>query len=98
MSNQPGPQLAEVFRRLWAWNVSSWRHGDRIALTRAALSELATMATQYDRIVRPAVPDVGPHALADQLVVLTADALEAGAPQSQVDAVLLDLARGLELR
>jgi len=86
-----------LFRRLRAWNVSSWRYADRISRTRAALDTLAQLATDYDNVQRPAVPEVGVHALADQLEVLTADAIDSGVPVDEVDAVLSDLAEGLGL-
>ncbi len=88
----------ETFRRLRVWNVSSWRHADRLRQTRTALAELAEMASQADMFRRPPVPDVGVHALADQLEVLTADALAAGVPREHVDAVLMELAGQLGLR
>ena len=58
---------------------------------------MAEQATTYDGIQRPAVPDAGVHALADQLEVLTADALAAGVPAEEVDTVLAGLARDLGL-
>ena len=90
----------DLFRRVRRWHLSSWRHADRVASTRSALITLAELATSYDRISRPAVPDAGVHALADQLEVLTADALEAGVPAREVDTVLTGLARefGLAVR
>ncbi len=87
----------ETFRRLRVWNVSSWRHADRLQHTRTALAELAQMAAQADAFRRPPVPDVGVYGLADQLEVLTADALAAGVPREHVDAVLMGLARQLGL-
>ena len=87
----------DLFRRVRNWNLSSWRHADRIARTRSALSSLAAHATTYDGIPRPAVPDAGVHALADQLQVLTMDALEAGVPADEVRTVLCRLARDLGL-
>ncbi|SDO30426.1 hypothetical protein SAMN04515671_0494 [Nakamurella panacisegetis] len=94
----PGPQLTDLFRRLWAWNVSSWQHGDRIELARVTLRRLAAMASDSDGLARPDVPDVGPHALADQLFVLAADALGSGCSTEAVEAVLLDLGGALRLR
>jgi hypothetical protein len=87
----------DLFRRVRNWNLSSWRHADRIAQTRSALSSLAAQAATYDGIPRPAVPDVGVHALADQLQVLTMDALEAGVPADEIRTVLARLARDLGL-
>ena len=56
------------------------------------------MASEHDGIARPAVPDVGAHALLDQLVVLTEDAWDAGVPDDQVEAVIGQLAMELKLR
>ena len=93
----PGPDAQDLFRRIRSWNLSSWRRADRIGITRAALSALAEMASSHDGVQRPEVPDAGIHALADQLEVLTADAIEAGGPTDDVDAVLSGLARDLGL-
>ncbi len=68
-----------------------------MADARSALRALAELASAHDGTPRPAVPDAGVHALADQLTVLRADALTAGAPTEQVDAVLQDLARRVGL-
>ena len=97
MTEPLGPAALDLFRRVRRWHLSSWRHADRIARTRSALSTLAERAATHDRIVRPAVPDAGIHALADQLEVLTADALEAGVPAHEVTIVLAGLARDLGL-
>ena len=88
----------ETFRRLRVWNLSSWRHADRQRHARAALAELTEMASQADGFRRPPVPDVGVHALADQLEVLSADAVAAGAPREHVEAVLVRLATQLGMR
>lgn len=55
------------------------------------------MASDADGRPRPAVPDVGAHALADQLEVLTADALDAGAGVDEVQGLLDELAQRLGL-
>ena len=93
----PGPQAADLFRRLRAWSVSAWRHGERIPAARATLAHLAVLATAHDGTPRPAVPDVGVHALVDQLQVLVADAVLAGAQSAQVCEVLYRLAGTLGL-
>ena len=62
---------------------------------RAALAELAALASAADGFARPKVPELGAHALADQVVVLTSDALAAGADAVTVDAVLVRLASEL---
>jgi hypothetical protein len=91
------PAALDLFRRVRRWNNASWRHADRIARTRFALSTLAELATTHDGIERPAVPDAGVHALADQLEVLTSDAFEAGVPADEVGTVLAGLAGYLGL-
>lgn len=87
-----------MLRRLRAWPVSSWRHGDRTDRTREALHAVAALAAAARGNPAPAVPDVGPHALADQVVVLLADARAAGAPAGEIDrvmaALLVDLGGG----
>ena len=97
MTEPLSPAAVDLVRRVRRWNLSSWRHANRIARTRFALSTLAERATAHDRIERPAVPDVGVHALGDQLEVLISDALEAGVPADEVDSVLAGLARDLGL-
>ena len=97
MNIRPGPQTDEFLRRLRAWPVSSWRHGDRIAATRRALDALAALAAGARGVVVPEVPPLAVHVLADQLVVLIADARAAGVPASQVDAVISDLRTELGL-
>jgi len=92
-----GPAPHPLFQRLRAWNVSSWRHADRVPIIRAALEDLSRLASAHDGIPRPPVPDVGVHALADQLQVLTADALDAGVPLVRVTDMLVQLSRRLGL-
>ena len=55
------------------------------------------LASAHDGVARPAVPDAGVHALADQLDVLVGDARSAGASQEELDVILADLAAGLGL-
>ncbi len=93
-----GPEAVELFRRLRTWNVSSWRSGDRIELTRLAIARLAAIASVQDGYGRPPVPYVGVHALVDQLEVLAADAAYAQVPSEHIDGVLVELADRLGLR
>ena len=97
MNHRPGPQSDEFLRRVRAWPVSSWRHGDRIAATRRALDALAALAAGARGVAAPAVPPLAAHVLADQLVVLIADARAAGVPASEVDAMITDLRAELGL-
>ena len=96
--NRPGPQSDEFLRRVRAWPVSSWRHGDRTAATRRALAALAALAATARGVEAPEVPPLAQHVLADQLVVLIADARAAGVPASDLDAVIDDLRTELGLR
>jgi len=95
--HRPGPQSDEVLRRVRAWPVSSWRHGNRIVLTRRALETLAALAAAARGADVPAVPPLEAHALADQLVVLIADARAAGVSPSDLDVVLTGLRADLGL-
>ena len=94
----PGPYPTEFLRRLRAWPVSSWRHGNRASVARSLLDTLAGLASGADRQPRPAVPDAGAHALPDQVQVLLGDALGAGVDRGRLDAVLKDAAAELGLR
>ena len=96
--NRPDPQSDEFLRRVRAWPVSSWRHGVRTAATRRALDALAALAATARGVEAPEVPPLAPHVLADQLVVLIADARAAGVPASDLDAVIADLRTELGLR
>jgi len=97
VNQRPGPQTDEFLRRVRAWPVSSWRHGDRIVATRRALDVLAALAATARGGEVPAVPTLPPHALADQLVVLIADARASGVPPSELDGVLGGLRTDLGL-
>jgi len=97
VTNRPGPQSDEFLRRLRAWSVSSWRHGDRVTATRRALDALAARAAAARGTEVPVVPILAPYALADQLVVLIADALAAGVPPAELDGLLADLRTDLGL-
>ena len=57
MNHRPGPQSDEFLRRVRAWPVSSWRHGDRIAATRRALDALAALAAAARGAEVPDGPD-----------------------------------------
>ncbi len=61
------------------------------------MQDLSQRAAAHDGHPRPPVPDVGVHGLADQLQVLTADALDAGVPVEEVTVVLGRLTRDLGL-
>ncbi len=94
----PGPYAAEFLTSVRARPVSSWRSGRREAVVRASLESLAGLASGADGRPRPPVPNAGLHALPDQVEVLVADALRAGAEAQQVDAVLRSAAVELGLR
>ena len=94
----PGPYAAEFLRRVRAWPVSSWRHGQRQDIAFSTLNALAQLASVADGRRRPAVPGAGLHALPDQLHVLIDDAFTAGADPGQVEAVLRGAAGELGLR
>jgi hypothetical protein len=77
--------------------VSSWELDGRTAAARAAVGELAILG--WDRPgPTPPVPDLGPHALADQLEVLLLDAERAGADADQLEQLMAALAEQLSLR
>lgn len=96
--DRPGSQPAELIRRLRAWSVSSWRHGDRIAVTRSACQRLADLTAERSGEPPRAVPDHGESALADQLAVLLADARAAGVPDGQLARLVSALADALGVR
>lgn len=93
---RPGPP-SEFFRRLRARSLSSWGVGERAAAAREAMRTLAALGWPGPGPV-PAVPDLGPHAIADQLQVLADAAVAAGAPSADVDAVIVALADRLSIR
>ena len=95
---RPGPYSTAFLRRVRAWPVSGWRHGQREAVVRSTLDILAGLASAADGRPRPPVPDAGLHALSDQVEVLVADALGAGAQAQDVDAVLQRAGTELGLR
>lgn len=91
-----GPQLGALSRRLRAWSLSSWQHGDRIAQTRRALQELADLAGAPGQPA-PRVPELSEMALADQLMVLGREAIIAGRVE-EAATVLERLTSALGLR
>lgn len=98
---RPDPPYSAFFGRLRARPLSSWPVGERIAATRAAAARLAALGwTAEGRTPQsvPAVPDLGPHVLADQVQVLVIDALSAGADPVAVHEVASTLARRLAVR
>lgn len=92
---EPGPQppADDLFRRLRAWPVSSWRHRDRLAAARRAAQTLADLAADGEHRSRRVVPELPEFALADQLTVLYRDAQVLDSPAA--DRVLTGLAADL---
>ena len=92
----PGPQTDEIIRRLRAWPVPSWQHRDRAGRTRRALQEVADLAAAHPG--EHVVPDLGVHALADQLSVLvrqaTADGVDGRVLAGLLDELAVDLGLG----
>ncbi len=62
-----------------------------VAAVRHALQQLADLGARHEGLPSRPVPDIGLHALADQLLVLTRDAVAAGD-----GAAVRDAARALE--
>jgi len=87
-----------MLRRLRAWPISSWWHGDRERAARVAAQRLADLAADAAGEIRRIVPDAGMTALPDQLAVLAADARAGGVPADAVEAVLDRLAGALGFR
>jgi hypothetical protein len=99
--HRPGPPYSAFFGRLRARPLSSWPVGDRLADAHRACAELAALgwaAEGRSEVPVPAVPDLGPHVLADQLQVLMDDAFAAGADTAAMHAVVADLATRLSVR
>lgn len=67
-------------------------------VVRGVLQELADAGAELEGLPRRAVPALAPHALADQLAVLTADVLAAAVGRGDADAVALLHERLLALR
>lgn len=86
--DRTGPQPGDLARRLRAWSSSAWSHGDRIAVTHQILQRLADLAADAADRARISVPVLGPHALGDQLEVLTRQATEDGADPGPLIAEL----------
>ncbi len=98
---RPGPPYSAFFRRLRARPLSSWPVGDRVAAAREATADRAALgwaAEGRGELAVPGVPDLGAHALADQLEVLTDDALAAGADPAAVHDIVARLAGRLSVR
>ncbi len=92
-----GPQFDGLIRRLRAWSVPGWRHGDRIGCVRAALQQLADLGSAAAGSPAVDVPALRTHALADQLVVLAREALSSGADRQAVETVISALVHDLGL-
>lgn len=100
-SDWPGPQpYSEFFGRLRARPLSSWQINGRAAAARAAIDALAALGRRPGDLAGrgPVVPDLGAHALADQLQVLTDDADAAGVGDAAIEKVLEQLAERLSVR
>lgn len=101
ITDRPGQQFSDFFRKLRARSLSSWDVAGRVPAARRATMRLAELGWRAEHPADqpvPEVPDLGRHALADQLEVLTVDALRGGAPTAEVSAVLEELAGALHLR
>ncbi|WP_111767630.1 hypothetical protein [Nakamurella deserti] len=99
--HRPGPLYSAFFGRLRARPLSSWSVGERSTVAHRACAELAALgwaAENRGEAPVPTVPDLGPHALADQLQVLLDDALAAGADPAAVHALMAELATRLSVR
>jgi hypothetical protein len=108
MSSTPSPHWSTLVDRLRARPLSSWSYkspngaGDwtRLDIARAAIAEFAEVGWRAERLPGevPAVPDLGPSAVADQLAVLISDAARAGVPREQLDGRVRELADALGVR
>ncbi|AZI57383.1 hypothetical protein EH165_03615 [Nakamurella antarctica] len=94
---RPDSQLSDIVRRLRVWSLSSWKFNGRAGALRDRLQTLADLTA--GRLGRSPlqVPDVGAHALVDQLIVLVADAHDAGVPRAEIDEQLHRVASELGL-
>ncbi len=107
MTNQlgPGSPPTEMLRRLRARPASSWAIGDREGIARRVMQQLADAAADAAGSVGSAgsagphrlVPDAGVMAIADQITVLYADAVDAGVPGDVLDRASATLREGLGL-
>ena len=100
-TDRPGPPYSEFFSRLRARSLSSWGMSGRVVAAAATAERLAAIGWELEHhgaIPVPPVPDLGPHVLADQLEVLTGDALRAGADPAVIRRLLSELAGKLSLR
>jgi hypothetical protein len=64
---------------------------------RTSLQSLADLAADAEGTARRAVPDVGAAAMADQLTVLVADAVDARVAPDAIELVLASLSRRLSV-
>ncbi len=98
--DRPEPLYPDFLRRLRNRPVSSWAVSGRVEATRAALDQLALrgFTTELPGHPVPPVPDVGVHALADQLEVLLRDAARAGVKRAELDVLIEELAGVLGVR
>jgi len=99
--DRPGPRYSDFFRRLRARPVSSWAVAGRVAAARSTaerLAELGWAHEQHDGRQAPPVPDLGWHALADQLEVLLDDADRAGVDAGLLGTLMTELAEKLSVR
>lgn len=87
-------QIERLLRHLVTRSVRSWDH-NRTARLREALQQLEDVAAAAEGRSPHPVPDVGQHALVDQLQVLLDEAARAGVPAQQVAPVVSALAEQL---
>lgn len=83
--------------RLRAWSRSSWRP-DRVGAVGTAAQQLVDLAAAASDEPVHLLPTLRPHALADQLVVVVADARVAGVDPDRVAAILAALSARLGFR
>lgn len=99
--NRPGSQYSDFFQRMRARPLSSWSIGDRAHSARTATAQLAALSWQLEHLdgtSPPPVPDLGAHVYADQLRVLIADAIQAGADPRDIRTLMSELADQLSIR
>ena len=98
MNNSTSPQYVDFFRRLRARSVSSFDVAGRSAAVAETLERLEAWTAAAENREARTVPYLGAHVYADQVAVLTGDALEAGVDRSLVAAELAGLAARLSVR
>jgi hypothetical protein len=98
--DRPGSRYSTFLERLRARSLSSWDHGERAPRALDAARELARLAwaAEHQPGVVPDVPELGHHALADQLTVLLLDAEHSGADKDVLDGIVDRLAATLSVR